>query len=99
MHPKNTKIAFLGEGGDDDNVYVKGSESEYIHNKLKDYYPDFINDSWDGKDLNVMNDGFNIGQTRFYLHYRLVVKLELDTRQNFPLIFLFVACFQKCFAV
>ena len=56
MYPKDTKIVFLGEGGDDDNVYVKGSEPEYIHNKLKDYYPNFINDSWDGKDLNVMND-------------------------------------------
>jgi len=56
MYPKDTKIVFLGEGGDDDNVYVKGSEAEYIHNKLKEYYPNFINDSWDGKELNVMND-------------------------------------------
>ncbi len=56
MYSKDTKIAFLGEGGDDNNVYVKGSEVEYIHNKLKEYYPNFINDSWDGKELNVMND-------------------------------------------
>jgi hypothetical protein len=40
---------------------VKGSEQEYIHNKLKEHYPNFINDSWDGKDLNVMND-----QSRLY---------------------------------
>lgn len=56
IYPQDSKIAFLGEGGDDDNVYVKGSEQEYIHNKLKEYYPNFVNDSWDGKDLNVMND-------------------------------------------
>lgn len=55
IYPKDTKIAFLGEGGDDNNVYVKGSEQEYIHNHLKKYYPNFINDSWDGRDLNVMN--------------------------------------------
>ena len=56
LYPKDTKIAFLGEGGDDNNIYVKGSEQEYIHNELKKYFPNFINDSWDGKDLNVMND-------------------------------------------
>lgn len=59
-YPKDTKIAFLGEGGDDDNVYVKGSEPEYINNKLKDYYPNYINDSWDGKELNVMNDSSHL---------------------------------------
>ena len=61
IYPQDSKIAFLGEGGDDDNIYVKGSEQEYIHNKLKEHYPNFVNDSWDGKDLNVMND-----QSRLY---------------------------------
>jgi hypothetical protein len=56
MYPKDSKIVFLGEGGDENNVYVKGSEQEYIHNELKKNYPNFTNDSWDGKELDVHND-------------------------------------------
>jgi hypothetical protein len=56
MYPKDTKIVFLGEGGDENNVYVPGSEQEYIHNELKKHYPNFTNDSWDGKELDVHND-------------------------------------------
>ena len=56
LYPKDTKIVFLGEGGDENNEYVKGSEQEYIHNELKNHYPNFTNDSWDGKELDVHND-------------------------------------------
>jgi hypothetical protein len=56
MYPKDSKIIFLGEGGDENNKYVKGSEQEYIHNELKKHYPNFTNDSWDGKELDVHND-------------------------------------------
>ena len=56
MYPKDSKIVFLGEGGDENNKYVKGSEQEYIHNELKKHYPNFTNDSWDGKELDVHND-------------------------------------------
>lgn len=56
MYPKDSKIVFLGEGGDENNKYVKGSEQEYIHNELKNHYPNFTNDSWDGKELDVHND-------------------------------------------
>lgn len=56
MYPKDTKIVFLGEGGDENNVYVPGSEQEYIHNELKKHYPNFTNDSWDGEELDVHND-------------------------------------------
>ena len=53
--PKD-KVVFMGEGGDDNNKYVPGSEQEIIYNKLKSYFDNLINDSWDGADLNVMND-------------------------------------------
>jgi hypothetical protein len=56
MYPKDSKIVFLGEGGDENDVYVPGSEQEYIHNELKKHYPNFTNDSWDGKELDVHND-------------------------------------------
>ncbi len=56
LYPKDTKIVFLGEGGDENNVYVPGSEQEYIHNELKKHYPNFTNDSWDGEELDVHND-------------------------------------------
>jgi hypothetical protein len=56
LYPKDTKIVFLGEGGDEDNNYVTGSEQEYIHNELKKHYPNFTNDSWDGEELDVHND-------------------------------------------
>lgn len=48
---KNT--VFLGEGGDPNNVYPKGSESEYIYEKLKREFPKLVNDSWDGRDFDV----------------------------------------------
>jgi cytidyltransferase-like protein len=50
------KIAFMGEGGDDSNKYVAGSEQEMIYNELSSYFKNLVNDSWDGSDLNVMND-------------------------------------------
>jgi hypothetical protein len=50
------KIAFMGEGGDDDNKYVAGSEQEMIYDELNSYFNNLVNDSWDGSDLNVMND-------------------------------------------
>jgi hypothetical protein len=56
IYPKDTKIVFLGEGGDENNNYVPGSEQEYIHKELKKHYPNFTNDSWDGKELDVHND-------------------------------------------
>ena len=34
--PKD-KVVFMGEGGDDNNKYVPGSEQEIIYNKLKSY--------------------------------------------------------------
>ena len=49
------KIVFMGEGGDDNNRYAEGSEQEAIKNDLETYFTNFINDSWDGADLNVMN--------------------------------------------
>jgi len=56
LYPKDTKIVFLGEGGDSDGNYVKGSEQEYIHNELKKHYPNFTNESWDGDEMDVHND-------------------------------------------
>ena len=50
------KIAFMGEGGDDSNKYVAGSEQEMIYDELSSYFKNLVNDSWDGSDLNVMND-------------------------------------------
>jgi hypothetical protein len=52
----NERIVFMGEGGDDNNNYVKGSEQEIIYKELNSYFKNLINDSWDGADLNVMND-------------------------------------------
>jgi hypothetical protein len=57
----NEQVVFMGEGGDDNNVYVKGSEQEIIYKELNSYFKKLINDSWDGADLNVMND-----QSRLY---------------------------------
>lgn len=51
----NDKIVFMGEGGDDDNIYEKGGEQEAIKNELETYFTNFINDSWDGKETNVTN--------------------------------------------
>jgi len=50
------KVVFMGEGGDDDNKYVAGSEQEMIYDELNSYFNNLVNDSWDGSDLNVMND-------------------------------------------
>lgn len=50
------KVVFMGEGGDDNNKYVAGSEQEIIYNELSSYFDNLVNDSWDGADLNVMND-------------------------------------------
>jgi hypothetical protein len=49
------KIIFMGEGGDDNNVYEVGGEQEAIKNGLETYFNNFINDSWDGKETNVLN--------------------------------------------
>ena len=49
------KVVFMGEGGDDSNKYVAGSEQEMIYNELSSYFENLVNDSWDGSDLNVMN--------------------------------------------
>ena len=49
------RVVFMGEGGDDNNVYEKGGEQEAIKNKLENYFTNFINDSWDGKETNVLN--------------------------------------------
>ena len=50
------KVVFMGEGGDDNNKYVAGSEQEMIYDELNSYFNNLVNDSWDGSDLNVMND-------------------------------------------
>ncbi len=54
------RVVFMGEGGDDNNVYEKGSEQEEIKNKLENYFTNFINDSWDGKETNVLNPNSNL---------------------------------------
>lgn len=56
LYPKDTKIVFMGEGGDSNGNYVKGSEQEFIHNELKKHYPNFTNESWDGDEMDVYND-------------------------------------------
>lgn len=53
--PKD-KVVFMGEGGDDNSKYVPGSEQEIIFNELNSYFEKLVNDSWDGSELNVMND-------------------------------------------
>jgi cytidyltransferase-like protein len=50
------KVAFMGEGGDGSNKYVAGSEQEIIYDELSSYFKNLVNDSWDGSDLNVMDD-------------------------------------------
>ena len=50
------KVVFMGEGGDDNSKYVAGSEQEMIYDELSSYFENLVNDSWDGSDLNVMND-------------------------------------------
>jgi hypothetical protein len=50
------KVVFMGEGGDSSNKYVVGSEQEMIYNELSSYFKNLVNDSWDGSDLDVMND-------------------------------------------
>ena len=52
----NDKVVFMGEGGDDNSNYVSGSEQEVIFNELSSYFDKLVNDSWDGADLNMMND-------------------------------------------
>jgi len=54
------KVVFMGEGGDDNSVYEKGGEQEEIKNKLENYFTNFINDSWDGKETNVLNPNSNL---------------------------------------
>ena len=49
------KIVFMGEGGDSNNVYPAGSEQEYIYNQLGKHFKNMQNDSWDGKEFDVMN--------------------------------------------
>jgi hypothetical protein len=56
LYPKDTKIVFMGEGGDSEGNYVEGSEQEFIHNELKKHYPNFTNESWDGDEMDVYND-------------------------------------------
>ncbi len=56
MYSKDDKIVFMGEGGDENNNYVEGSEQEYIHDELKKHFPNIENDSWDGADTDVHND-------------------------------------------
>jgi hypothetical protein len=73
MYPKDTKIVFLGEGGDENNKYVPGSEQEYIHKELKKHYPNFTNDSWDGKELDVHNH-----QSMLYKHQEKKTGLPND---------------------
>lgn len=51
----NDKIVFMGEGGDSNNVYPGGSEQEYIYKQLGKSFPNMQNDSWDGKEFDVMN--------------------------------------------
>ena len=50
------KVVFMGEGGDENNKYAAGSEQEMIYDELSSYFENLVNDSWDGSDLNVMND-------------------------------------------
>jgi len=45
----------MGEGGDSNNNYAKGSEQEYVHNELKSHFSNMENDSWDGKKYDVTN--------------------------------------------
>jgi hypothetical protein len=45
----------MGEGGDSNNVYPGGSEQEYIYKQLGKSFPNMQNDSWDGKEFDVMN--------------------------------------------
>ena len=54
-YPPDTKLVFMGEGGDSNNTYVAGSENEYVFNKLKSHYNNLTNYSWDGKDFDVTN--------------------------------------------
>ena len=61
--PKD-KVVFMGEGGDDSNNYVPGSEQAIIFNELNSYFEKLVNDSWDGADLNVMNDSSNLYKTQ-----------------------------------
>jgi len=49
------KVVFMGEGGDSNNVYPGGSEQEYIYNQLGKHFTNMQNDSWDGKEFDVMN--------------------------------------------
>lgn len=51
----DTKVVFMGEGGDSNGNYAKGSEQEYVHNELKSHFKDMKNDSWDGKEFDVTN--------------------------------------------
>ena len=50
------KVVFMGEGGDGNSKYVAGSEQEMIYDELSSYFDSLVNDSWDGADLDVMND-------------------------------------------
>jgi hypothetical protein len=45
----------MGEGGDSNGKYAKGSEQEYVHDQLKSGFPNMVNDSWDGKEYDVTN--------------------------------------------
>lgn len=54
-YPADSKVVFMGEGGDSNGKYAKGSEQEYVHNELKSHFKDMKNDSWDGKEFDVTN--------------------------------------------
>ena len=54
-YPPDTKVVFMGEGGDSNGNYAKDSEQEYVHNELKSHFKDMKNDSWDGKEFDVTN--------------------------------------------
>jgi len=62
-YPPDTKVVFMGEGGDSNNIYPKGSEQEYVHNELKSHFKDMKNDSWDGKEFDVTNPQSEVFQT------------------------------------
>jgi len=58
------KVVFMGEGGDNNSKYVVGSEQEMIYNELSSYFKNLVNDSWDGSDLDVMNDQSSLYKTQ-----------------------------------
>lgn len=55
LYSQDDKVVFMGEGGDSNSVYPNGSEQEYIYNQLGKHFKNMQNDSWDGKEFDVMN--------------------------------------------